>query len=310
MTALPDEYAPEKRTIKRVGIITNPESGNRSQEATAEAAAEFVRHGVNVTSATGLDPDSTREIASWMIRDRHIDAIVVSGGDGLIHHVLQSQAGTDVPMGIIPAGTGNDFAHHYGLPRNPVKAARLIAAGKTQHADLGIHTTAEGVREYFATITCCGFDSRVNARTNRLSWPKGTPRYVLAVLLEALNFHGYPAKITLDHKHVLEQDLFTTVAVGITSSYGGGMKISPDADHTDGLLDITVIYGMSIPQALKTFPKIFRGEFSSQDGVNTYHAKHVRVELEGAPVFSDGDFVSDPPIEVDIAPAAGLFFVP
>ena len=101
MTALPDDYAPEKRTIKRVGIITNPESGNRSQEATAEAAAEFVRHGVNVTSATGLDPDSTREIASWMIRDRHIDAIVVSGGDGLIHHVLQSQAGTDVPMGII-----------------------------------------------------------------------------------------------------------------------------------------------------------------------------------------------------------------
>lgn len=310
MTAQSDVYAPEKRAINRVGIITNPESGNRSQEATAEAAAEFVRHGVNVTSATGLDPESTRDIASWMIRDPHIDAIVVSGGDGLIHHVLQAQAGTDVPMGIIPAGTGNDFAHHYGIPRNPAKAARLIAKGKVQHTDLGIHTTEDGTSEYFATITCCGFDSRVNDRTNRLTWPSGTPRYVLAVFLEALNFHGYPATITLDHVRVLEQNLFTTVAVGNTSSYGGGMKISPAADQTDGLLDITVISGMSLPQALKTFPKIFKGEFSSQDAVNTYHAKHVRVELKGAPVYSDGDFVSDPPIEIEIAPATGFFLVP
>lgn len=310
MTANRNVYAPEQRTIKRVGLITNPVAGNSSQDVSAIAAAEFMRHGVNVTSATGLDPESTRNIASWMLKDPHVDAIVIAGGDGLINHVLQVQAGSDKPMGIVPAGTGNDFAHHYGIPRNPARAARVILDGKAQHTDIGIHTTAEGKSEYFATITCCGFDSRVNERTNRLSWPTGTPRYVVAVLMEIPSFHGYPATVTLDHTTVLEQDSFTTIAVGNTSSYGGRMKISPDADHTDGLLDITVINGMSIPRALRTFPKVFKGEFSGQDGVFTYHAKHVRIELTGAPVYSDGDYVCDPPVDIEIAPAQGFFLVP
>ncbi|WP_425278767.1 diacylglycerol kinase family protein [Corynebacterium bovis] len=287
--------------------MTNPAAGKGTAVAAADAARRrFGERGVDVVSIQGASPASSRELAAQAVADDRIDALVVCGGDGLINLALQEQAGTGTPLGIIPAGTGNDHAREYRIPMDPCRAADVVVGGFTTTTDLSLMTrrapgarggvdrapgasggvdrapgarggadgagvahgvdralgvahgadralgvahgadAADGVVEqaWFGTIACAGFDSLVSDRTNRIAWPTGRARYNLAIVMEFLNFHSIPTRLVLDHERVIE-DHMTLVAMGNTRSYGGGMLICPQADHHDGLLDVTVLERMN-----------------------------------------------------------------
>ncbi|WP_431832268.1 diacylglycerol kinase family protein [Corynebacterium bovis] len=339
--------------------MTNPAAGKGTAVAAADAARRrFGERGVDVVSIQGASPASSRELAAQAVADDRIDALVVCGGDGLINLALQEQAGTGTPLGIIPAGTGNDHAREYRIPMDPRRAADVVVGGFTTTTDLGLMTrrapgasggvdrapgarggvdrapgarggvdrapgargvahgagASDGVVEqaWFGTIACAGFDSLVSDRRNRIAWPTGRARYNLAIVMEFLNFHSIPTRLVLDHERVIE-DHMTLVAMGNTRSYGGGMLICPQADHHDGLLDVTVLERMNRFRAAAKFGTIFSGEFVNEPGISTYRARHISIEMESTPpisCYADGDRFAPLPVEVEVVRAAGRYIVP
>ena len=162
--------------------------------------------------------------------DKGTDALVVVGGDGVITDALQALAGTEIPLGIVPAGTGNDHAREFGLPtKDPAAAADIVADGWTETIDLGRIRDRNGASKWFGTVAAAGFDSLVTDRANRMRWPRGRMRYNLAMLAELSQLRLLPFRLVLDGHREIDTNL-TLAAFGNTRSYGGGMLICPDAD--------------------------------------------------------------------------------
>lgn len=165
--------------LQRVALLTNPHAGKGRAGLAAEIArGRFADHGIDVLTIQGADPEGARDLARQMVEDPEVDALVVCGGDGLINLALQEQAGSGVPLGIIPAGTGNDHAREYGIPLDPERAAETIAVGRYRTTDLGLMRGPGVDGHWFGTIAMAGFDSLVTERTNQISWPTGKMRYV------------------------------------------------------------------------------------------------------------------------------------
>ena len=326
--------------VRRVAMLKNPAAGKGGAgDRALNAAQQLNRRGVDVLAIQGKDAAGARELAREMIADESIDALVVAGGDGLISLALQEQAESGKPLGIIPAGTGNDHAREFGIPLDPVKAANVIADGFWATSDLGrMHRLAPGadltavdaprldpsqaadpaeVSKWFGTIACNGFDSLVTDRTNAISWPKGRMRYNLAILLEFLNFHSIPMRLVLDPgegpggqpKQVIEENA-TLVAIGNTRTYCGGMYVCPDADHHDGVLEVTLLGRMSRARAVWSFSRIFTGEIDGVAGVSQLRAKRVRIDMPDMNTYADGEKFAQLPMEIEVVPGAGRFLVP
>ena len=291
-------------TLGRVVVLTNPMAGHgNAPHASESAVARFQQLGIDVVKVVGRDAAHARQLVEEALGGE-ADALVVIGGDGVIGLALQTVARTDIPLGIVPAGTGNDHAREYGLPvGDPVAAVDLIAAGHTETVDLGLIRGDDGSQTWFGTVAATGFDSLVSDRVNRMRWPHGRMRYNLAILAELSRLHPLPFRLVLDGEREIVADL-TLVAYGNTRSYGGGMRICPGADHFDGLLDVTMVRAGSRTQLIRLFPTVFKGTHVNLDQVSTARARSVRVESPGINAYADGEYVCPLPAEISAVPGA------
>jgi diacylglycerol kinase (ATP) len=287
----------------RVTVLTNPASGHGTAPHAAERAiAQLHQRGVDVVAIAGSDADHARRLVEGAL-ERGMDALVVVGGDGIISLALQVLAQTDIPLGIIPAGTGNDHAREFGIPtRDPEAAADVIVDGDAQTIDLGRIKGADGTDKWFGTVMAAGFDSLVTDRTNRMRWPHGRMRYNVAMLAELSQLRLLPFLLTFDGREV--QTELTLAAFGNTRSYGGGMLICPDADPTDGLLDATLVQSASRTKLIRLFPTVFKGTHVNLDAVRTERAKVITVDSPGINAYADGEFVCPLPVEVSAVSGA------
>jgi len=287
-----------QREIARVIVLTNPASGHGNAPHAAErAVARLQRRGVDVVEIIGTDAGHAHRLLREAL-DRGTDALAVVGGDGVIALALQEIACTGVPLGIIPAGTGNDHAREYGIPTdNPEAAADVVVDGRTDTVDLGHIRSDDGAQKWFGTVMATGFDSLVSDRTNRMRWPHGRMRYNLAMLAELSKLRLLPFRLVLDGSDEIVADL-TLAAFGNTRSYGGGMLICPNADHADGKLDITMVHSASRTRLVRLFPTVFRGTHIDLDEVSTARAASVRVECPGINAYADGEFACPLPVQV------------
>nr|MCW1959545.1 diacylglycerol kinase [Mycobacterium sp.] len=205
---------------------------------------------------------------------------------------------------------GNDHAREYSIPTcDPAAAVDIIAAGNTTTVDLGHIAGADGTSEYFGTIAATGFDSLVSDRVNRMRWPHGRMRYNLAIIAEISKLRPLPFRLVFDGERELVTDL-TLAAFGNTRSYGGGMLICPDADHSDGLLDVTMVRSGSRTKLIRLFPTVFKGTHVKLDEVTTDRASTITVESPGINAYADGDYVCPLPAEISAVPGALKVFVP
>jgi diacylglycerol kinase (ATP) len=285
---------------RRIALLVNPVSGKgRGARLLAPVGDRLRSAGVDVDVIVGRDADEAFDLVRTVVAgDPGVDGVVAVGGDGLVNLAVQVVAGTAVPLGIIPAGSGNDVARALGIPRgDPLAAADLVLAGTTRAVDLG---RADG--RWFAGVLGSGFDSMVNERANRMSWPTGRSRYNVAILAELRVFRPVPFVLELDGERWETEAML--VAVGNGSSYGGGMRVCPDARLDDGLLDVTVLGPISKPEFLRVFPSVYKGTHVHHRAVTVRRARTVVLSSPGVTAYADGERVAALPVRCDAVPAA------
>ncbi|MGP3913580.1 diacylglycerol/lipid kinase family protein [Nonomuraea sp. 10N515B] len=287
----------------QIALLVNPAArGGRTLRLLEPVARRLRAGGAELSVIVGDNAADALERACTAVAERP-DALVAFGGDGLVHLAVQAVAGTDVPLGVIPAGTGNDIAAALGLPcTDPIAAARTVLRMKSRPVDAA-RIRAGGVEELFAGVVCCGFDSRVNERANRRTWPPGMARYLVATLEELRSFRPIPFRVTFDEDEVVEQEAML-VAVANTCSYGAGMRVCPDARPDDGLLDVVMVGAISKPEFLRALPSVYRGTHVGHRAVSVRRARRVRLEAADVVAYADGERIGPVPVECEIRPGA------
>lgn len=238
------------------------------------------------------------------------DTLVVMGGDGMAHLGLNACAETGVSLGIIPAGTGNDFCRGLGIPANIMSATRAIVEGNLRHIDLARATGAvHGPQpRYVGSVVSSGYDARVNRRTNAISLPLGPLAYGYVALSELATFEPVEYRLVIDGKPRNLPAML--VAVGNSGYFGGGMQICPNYDLTDGLLDVTIVHPVSRGTLLRLLPSLYSGKFVRCPAVELLRAG--QVEIAGSSLFTmaDGEELGGVPMRVESRPKALSVYVP
>jgi len=283
---------------REIALLTNPTSGKGKGARFRDAALQRLREsGFVVRNLQGRDADEAADLASGCVADG-VEALVVCGGDGMVNLAVQALAGSGVPLGLIPAGTGNDVARYLDLPRkDPVAAADRIIASRRRTIDL-----ARSGDRYFVTVLAAGFDAIVNERANAMTWPRGQMRYNVATLAELRTFRPIPYTLQLDGETVQTDAMM--VAVGNGASYGGGLRITEGALLDDGLLDVVLITRMSKPRLVRSYPRLFTGRIEGIEEYVHHRVRSVTVAAPGIVAYADGERFGPLPLTVECAPGA------
>ena len=291
----------------RLTVVVNPTARAGSAAKAAARALERLRERASAIEVhERADPDAAAEILR-RLREEPPDAAVVVGGDGTVHLAVNALAGSGVPLGIIPAGTGNDFAVASGIPKSLEAAADLVFDGVTTHVDLAEVTRADGEVRHYGTILASGFDSLVNDLANRWRWPRGRARYNLAIGVEFLRL----APQQLEVSWIDEQGEAGSVAsplmiaaVGNIAHYGGGIRMCLGADPRDGLLDLTIVHPAGRIALLQVLAAVFRGTHGAHRLVQTHRVREVSLVSPSLTGYADGDPIGPLPLRVRPAPGA------
>jgi diacylglycerol kinase (ATP) len=283
---------------RELALLSNPTAGKgRGEKVRERVLARFRAAGATVRDLQGSDAAEALELARACVADG-TETLVVCGGDGTVHLAVQAVAGTTTRLGIIPAGSGNDVARYFGLPRkDPEAAVDRVLAGATRTVDL-----ARSGTQYFVTVLAAGFDAVVNERANRMTWPKGQMRYNLATLAELRVFEPLPYVLQLDEREVSMEAML--VAVGNGPSFGGGLRITEGAVLDDGLLDVVIIKPMTKPDLIRTYPKLFKGTHVDHPQYEHHLVRSVTIAAPGIVTYADGERFGPLPLTVECAPGA------
>lgn len=285
-------------------LIMNPSSGGgRSKQLLpdVERRLDVLRIPFRVERTRSLEHGV--DLAFEAVDSREIP--VVMSGDGLIGAVGGALAGVDTPVGLIPAGRGNDLARGLGIPTDPAGAVDCLAAGHTRAIDVG---DANGKR--FLGIASVGFDSEANRIANEARFLKGQPVYAYAALRALAAWK--PARFTLIENGVQSRLTGYTVAVANNGFYGGGMNVAPDAVIDDGKLDVVTIGEISKFRFLMNLPKVFKGtHVEDEEVVGNHRATSIEIKASRPfTVYADGDPLTDLPATIRVIPSSLRIIVP
>ncbi|MGN6426488.1 MAG: diacylglycerol kinase family protein [Leifsonia sp.] len=292
--------------VQRIAVAINPQASfGRRRGAGPAVVAALQASGHEVVVLAQPNYELLRRETSRVIEEGGADVLVVVGGDGMVSLGVNIVAETDVGLGIVASGTGNDMARTLGLPVDDTHASiaglqKALAAGPSR-IDLG-RVRHGALTTWFACVLSAGFDAVVNERANRMARPRGAHRYTIAMVRELLSFRPARYRIVVDGLATTTEAMLVSVANG--RSIGGGMKIVPDAEVDDGLLDLFVVDRMPRHRFLRVFPRVFRGEHTALPEVHITRGRTVSVDAEGIIAYADGERVGPLPVEVSVAPGA------
>ena len=308
-------------------LIANPISGKGKAKSIAEQAhaalTEAGKQGqLILTSAAGDAKRFAEETVSDGAR-----FVIACGGDGTLHEVVNGIATVpDVTLGVLPCGRGNDFAAAIGVPLKPEAAIATLLSGTAIHVDLGccyqnsrqpsaVSSQQEGVtlpenlltdrRQpmadcYFVTIATCGYDTEVSRRA-----AKGTPLFAgtasyAYAAVETL-FYYDPPTVHLEGDFGTYEGPLLLAATGITSRYGGGFQIVPDARIDDGLFDVCIVRPVSSLTVLRLLVTLFWGGHVGHPAVSIHQTRTLKIETDPPMLlYADGEPMCETPATIEI----------
>jgi diacylglycerol kinase (ATP) len=229
--------------------------------------------------------------------------VIAVGGDGLFHIVLQKTIPAQLPITLIPAGTGNDFVRSLGWDLDDIDSQLShVLSNPAKRLDAGL---VDG--EWFGSVLSTGFDAVVNERANKLKWPKGPMKYNMSIVMELPRFQPKNYEIHLDDRTITTQAML--IAVGNGRSYGGGMLVCPEADMTDGFFDVMILHPVSKLEFVKVFPSVFIGAHIDHPAVEIVKSKKVRIDSNSV-AYSDGERIGQLPVNAECIQGAMLGWTP
>jgi diacylglycerol kinase (ATP) len=316
----------------QIALVVNPAARRGAALRTAQRVVAALGPGTVRLITPGAG--AAASVRALVEAAANSDSIWVCGGDGMVHLAVNVLAGSQVPLGIVPAGTGNDAAAMIGIDPDPVRAAhQLLAAarsGAVRRVDLGWSDGPSllpgGARRgpppdwfvpaghqqhtgrWFLGMLYAGLDSAVNERANTLRWPRGRHKYDIAIVMEMLRLR--PAHITLTVDEEVIEVPATLVAIGNGPRYGGGKVMVPTARWDDGYLDITLVGPVSRTTLARLAPTLPRAGHIGHPAVRQFRARAVGIAGGGPVAYADGERVGPLPISTYCVPQALSLLVP
>ncbi|WP_374722413.1 diacylglycerol/lipid kinase family protein [Peribacillus tepidiphilus] len=288
-------------------FIVNKVSGNgRALKIWYQIEQKLQEKNVNYSVRFTEKPKHATLLVQELIHKEKVTLIVAVGGDGTVHEVINGLVGTNIPLGIIPAGSGNDFSRGLGIPFNHEKALERILSGKPKMIDIGsVNST------YFCTVAGIGFDGEVAQNTNISIHKKllnfvrmGQISYIISALSVLFRYKPKDISLMIDKK-LYKIPKVWLIAVANLPFYGGGLVICPKAESNDGLFDICIVQGMSKWEFLRTFPLVYKGNHISSPSIKIIKGKELEIE-SSTPLLlhGDGEVIGQTPARIKMKPSA------
>jgi len=277
-------------------ILCNPASSKgRSKVNVIDWSREYLHDIVDLTRGSA---EASAQALRQAVAEKRVSSLLVAGGDGLIHLAIQTLAQTDIPLAILPMGSGNDFALALGIDNTLHKELFLA---EPCPVDLLKITPSTGDICWVASIAIAGFPASINARANSMTLPLGSQIYTLAALLELPKFSRTEVQVVVDGKSIALDTAM--LAIGNTCFFGGGMLACPDASHNDGLLHLTSIEGVGRLTLLLHLKGRFGGTAGRRE-VLRLSGQKLKVLTGGIDFRGDGEFVARSPLQIVVVPGA------
>ena len=264
-------------------FISNPTAGKKGNKKSLELALEvFKSAGKQCTVYETTCRKDAKEIA-YRLTSAGVDELIVVGGDGTLHEVLNGIVDPcNCRVGLIPAGTGNDFAEAAGLPLDPKKAAELILKGETKRTDW---LEFDGVR--CMNIGGMGIDVDILERC-RKGKMKGKLKYLISLLRSVISYKGWEVTFTQDGEEIKQKVLVATACNGV--QFGGGLKICPEAKIDDGKIDVVVVeYIKGLFNLAKAFTKLMKGTITDYPATRHFLCDEIKMDANPCPIQLDGE---------------------
>lgn len=283
-------------------LIFNPSSGGgRGSKIAADAAGLLEARGADCESTATESLEHAEELARAAVRRGRV--VLACGGDGVIGAIARGVAGEGGLMALVPGGRGNDLARALGVPTGTADAVDVALGGREQLIDLG---TGNGVS--FCCIASCGYDSDANRLANE-DPGTGSTAYIKAAIRALREWKPATFTVTLDGV----ESSFTGYSVVVANScaYGGGMRVAPDADPKDGILDVVTIGDSPKWEFLMRFPLVFLGRHTRSRSVTVQRARRVEISADRQfDVYADGDPLCPLPAVIEVQEAAVRILLP
>lgn len=288
-----------------IGFVINRLAGNgRGERIWLQAEKALRDKGVAYGCRFTERPGHASELAREWAATNGLSAVVAVGGDGTVHEAANGLAGTTMPFGFIPAGSGNDFARSMQIPSDWQGALERVLKLESRPIDVG---AING--KLFAISAGIGFDGEVARLTNR-SWYKrwlnrlgvGSLSYVVTVLRLLVTYRPCDVELDIDGRKLSARNVWL-LAVANMPYYGGGMKICPDAKYDDGILHMCLVENIGRLSFLRFFPLVFRGTHVAHPSVKLLSGRHMTVAgASPMTIHTDGEYGGETPATVDIVP--------
>lgn len=301
-------------TPQNLTIIFNPAAGRgqpKRARATLERALSQKAQGCSIQwqILETTSPGEATLLAAQAAKDG-CGFIVAAGGDGTLGEVVNglAQSNYTAVLGILPFGTGNDFARCLGIGTNWQRALAILFEGATCKVDVG-HALFEetGAQHLFINVAGCGFDALVAERVNDFRFHplwrhvRGVPAYLSAVGQELLKLRAADLILECDGKEIQHRAMLCAVANA--TSYGGGMLVAPDAKPDDGEFDICLIKEAGCLEFLRAFPRVFKGTHTSHPKVQMRRGREITIQsAPPLPVLIDGEVRGTTPVRFWLEP--------
>jgi diacylglycerol kinase (ATP) len=287
--------------MKPLGLIVNPAANRgRGNMVGDRAIAAFKEIGIPTVDLSSTSAELAK--AKAFEESETLSGIIAIGGDGTSQLGVNIAMETGLPLGLIPAGSGNDQVRELGIALNdPEGAAFNISEAMNKPRRVDVMWIETAYRSFWSLGSIsAGFDALCAAKANTLTWPKGPNSYVAAMLLELPKFRPIQYRLVADG---VERN-FAAMLCGVANvkNFGGGMKISPSSEITDGELEVFILHEVSRAKLLQIFPKVYSGQHVNYPEVEIFKAKQIRVENKGFPISCDGEIIGPAPFSATVTP--------